>query len=236
MKNNITIIIILSAFLLSFQVRAQKEEQRRNTLVGHVKTTSGDPVKGAFLFADDELLNKKTNRKGNYRIKVKRGVDTISVYSDSRGSDYVKYTGQDTINFTLTGEFNASVSLPEEEEEYVDIGYGKVKKDELTTSVGSVREEKINQPHYTDIFSMIQGEVPGVTVRGNTITIRGIHSVTSSSEPLYVVDGVIARSILHINPINVESIDILKGAAATIYGVRGANGVIVINTKKARRK
>ncbi|MEA1886951.1 MAG: TonB-dependent receptor plug domain-containing protein [Bacteroidota bacterium] len=203
MMKNITIIIILTAFLVSFQTSAQKQKQAKKTVAGNVKTSSGDPVKGAFLFADGELLNKKTNRKGNYRIKIKKDVDTISVYSDSRGSECEKYSGQDTINFVLTGKFNASVSLPQEEEEYVDIGYGKVKRDELTTSVGSVREEKINQPHYTDIFSMIQGEVPGVTVRGNTITIRGIHSVTSSSEPLYVVDGVIVSSISHINPINV---------------------------------
>jgi len=189
-----------------------------------------------LLFVDGMSINTNTNRKGNYKIRIRKGTRTIAVYSDSRGSEEAQYTGQDTINFVLSGSFNARVSIPQEEEEYVDIGYGKVKRDNLTTSVGSVSKEKINQPHYTDIYTMIQGEVPGVTVSGNTIIIRGIHTINASNEPLFVVDGVIASSISHINPMDVESIDILKGASATIYGVNGANGVILINTKKARRK
>ena len=83
---------------------------------------------------------------------------------------------------------------------------------------------------------MIQGEVPGVTVTGERIIIRGIHTINAGTDPLFVVDGVIVSSISHINPIDVESIDILKGASATIYGINGANGVILISTKKAKRK
>ncbi len=235
MKNRAT-IIILAAFLVAFQPSTQKEQETRKTVSGHVKTQSGDPVKRALLFVDGMSINTNTNRKGNYKIRIRKGTRTIAVYSDSRGSEEAQYTGQDTINFVLSGSFNARVSIPQEEEEYVDIGYGKVKRDNLTTSVGSVSKEKINQPHYTDIYTMIQGEVPGVTVSGNTIIIRGIHTINASNEPLFVVDGVIASSISHINPMDVESIDILKGASATIYGVNGANGVILINTKKARRK
>lgn len=233
---NVATIIILAAFLVAFQASPQKRQHTRKTVSGHVMEVSGDPVKGAILFVDGKNMNKKTNRKGIYKIKVKDSARIIAVYAEHRGSDEALYSGQDSINFVLTGSFNARVYVPEKEDEYVDIGYGKVKRDDIATSVGSVRKEKINQPHYTDIFTMIQGEVPGVTVTGERIIIRGIHTINAGTDPLFVVDGVIVSSISHINPIDVESIDILKGTSATIYGVNGANGVILISTKKAKRK
>lgn len=233
----IVTIITLAAFMLAFKPSPQMQQDSRKTVSGHVITVSGDPVKGALLFVDGKNMNKKTNSKGIYKMKVKNSARTVAVYSESTGSDEALYTGQDTINFVLTGSFNAKVYIiPVQEDEYVDVGYGKVRRDELTTSVGSVSKKKINQPYYTDIYSMIQGEVPGVTVTGNRIIIRGIHTLNASTDPLFVVDGVIVSSISHINPMDVESIDILKGASAAIYGVNGANGVILINTKKAERK
>ena len=233
---NVATVIILATFLMAFQASPQKRQQTRKTINGHVIAISGDPVKGAILFVDGTNMNKRTNRKGIYKIKVKESARIIAAYSEQMGSDEAMYSGQDTINFVLTGSFNARVYIPEEDDEYVDIGYGKVKRDDLTTSVGSVRKEKINQPHYTDIYTMIQGEVPGVTVTGDRIIIRGIHTINASTDPLFVVDGVIVNSISYLNPHDVESIDILKGPSASIYSVNGANGVIHINTKKAKRK
>ena len=78
---------------------------------------------------------------------------------------------------------------------------------------------------------MIVGEVPGVIVSGTSIRIRGASSINASSEPLFIVDGAPTSSIGHISPRDVKSIDILKGSSAAIYGVRGANGVIVIKLK-----
>lgn len=231
---NVATLIILASFLVAFQSSPQKGT--RKTVTGHVITESGDNVQGASLFVDGKYMNKKTNRKGIYKIKIKDNARTIAVYSDSQGSDEALYIGQDTVNFVLSGSFNANVYITDEEGEYVDVGYGKVNRDDLTTTVGSVSKEKINQPFYSDIYTMIQGEVPGVTVTGDRIVIRGIHTLNANTEPLFVVDGVRVSSISHINPRDVESIDILKGASATIYGINGANGVILISTKKARRK
>ncbi|MDT8401403.1 MAG: TonB-dependent receptor plug domain-containing protein [Bacteroidales bacterium] len=235
MKKNI-IIIIFASVLIFLPLSAQEGKGGRKKLAGHVVTLTGDPVKGAMIFVDGKLINTGSNRKGIYKIKINPDSEIIAVLSESHGSEEALYMGQDSINFVLTGSFNASVFIPVEEEEYVDIGYGKVKRDQLTTSVGSVSKEKINQPHYTDIYSMIQGEVPGVTVTGERIIIRGIHTINANTDPLFVVDGVMASSISHINPMDVESIDILKGPAASIYGVNGANGVILINTRKAVRR
>jgi len=231
-----TIVIILAAFMVVFQTSAQKGSENRKRIAGYIVTHTGDPVKGALLFVDGTFTNTKSNRKGLFKIKIKNDSETVAVYSESHGSDEALYLGQDTINFVLSGSFNARVIIPVEEEDYVDIGYGKVKRDDLTTSVGSVSKEKLKQTHYQDIYTMIQGEIPGVTVSGNRIIIRGIHTINASTDPLFVVNGVRTSSISHINPIDVESIDILKGASASIYGVNGANGVILINTRKAKRK
>lgn len=230
-----TIILSLAAIFIALPLSSQEANEKSKKVAGQIVTHTGDPVKGAMIFVDGKLTGTKSNRKGNYRIRIRPGSETIAVLSESRGSEEALYLGQDTINFVLNGSFNARVIMPVEEEEYVDIGYGKIKRDELTTSVGSVSKEKISQPHYTDIYSMIQGEVPGVTVTGQRIIIRGIHTINANTDPLFVVDGVIASSIAHINPMDVESIDILKGPAASIYGVNSANGVILINTRKARR-
>ncbi|MGB8492241.1 MAG: TonB-dependent receptor plug domain-containing protein, partial [Bacteroidales bacterium] len=81
---------------------------------------------------------------------------------------------------------------------------------------------------------MISGEVPGVQVIGTRILIRGISTITAGTDPLFVVDGVPATSIDYIQPQTVRSIEVLKGSAATIYGSRGANGVILINLKNAK--
>ena len=84
---------------------------------------------------------------------------------------------------------------------------------------------------YRDIYEMIQGKCAGVQVTGRSITIRGKNSINLSTEPLFVVDGVAVEDVSHINPREVKNITVLKDSAASIYGVRGANGVILITLK-----
>ncbi|HCC72128.1 MAG TPA: hypothetical protein DEQ09_13395 [Bacteroidales bacterium] len=232
------IVLLILAVLASCSSRiATRDSQGRKKIVsGQVTNTSGGPVEGAIMFIDGKQTSYNTNSNGYYMMRVKGSTETISVFELNNGSEQVYYADQDTINFVLAGSFNAPLTISQMGKEYVDVGYGKVQKDNLTTSVGVVRKQKLDQTYYTDIYSMIQGEVPGVTVSGTRIIIRGIHTVNASTDPLFVVDGVRVSSISHINPINVESINILKGASASIYGVNGANGVILINTKKADRK
>jgi TonB-dependent SusC/RagA subfamily outer membrane receptor len=81
---------------------------------------------------------------------------------------------------------------------------------------------------------MIKGEVPGVQVNGTSITIRGTGSIMSSTEPLFIVDGIAVNQISDISPVEVKSIEVLKGASASIYGSRGANGVILIRRHSGR--
>lgn len=114
----------------------------------------------------------------------------------------------------------------------VNIGYGEQEKDQMTTSVSKIKNTRQSES-YSTIFEMIQGKCPGVQVNGERIIIRGIGTNSDATDPLYIVDGVQVSSISSIDPIMVDSIEVLKDAAsASIYGTQGANGVILITTKK----
>ena len=115
--------------------------------------------------------------------------------------------------------------------EELQIGYGTQTRDQITSSVSRV--DMPEHPHlYHNIYDMIVGRCPGVIVHGTSVTIRGTNSILGSTEPLYILDGTPIDSIDSINPNDVKSIDVLKDASATsIYGMRGANGVIIITTK-----
>ena len=122
---------------------------------------------------------------------------------------------------------------PREMEDPVNVGYTTVDRKNLTTSVSVVRPEDSPTP-YRNIYEMIQGKCAGVDVDGNKVTIRGVNSVNSSTDPLFVVDGVPQTGgVGWVNPNDVQSITVLKDAAScAIYGSRGANGVILIDLKK----
>lgn len=121
------------------------------------------------------------------------------------------------------------------EEEYINIGYGKVKKKDTATSVSSLDVERGSG--YTDIYEYIKGRFAGVDVVGTSIRIRGERSLLGSNEPLILVDGMETSDISDLSPEMVEKIDVLKDASSTaIYGSRGANGVILITTRRTSHK
>ena len=121
----------------------------------------------------------------------------------------------------------------------INVGYGTVDKSELTYSVNQLDIDEKDIVSYTDIWEYMRGRVPGVTIgpaeAGQTpsITIRGINSINLSTQPLIMVDGVETDDISFLNPNDVGSVSVLKDASASIYGTRGANGVILITTKSA---
>lgn len=117
------------------------------------------------------------------------------------------------------------------DEEYVNTGYGKVRKRDSASSVSSIEVKQGSG--YSDIYEYLKGRVPGLVVNGTSITIRGINSIMGSNEPLILVDNIEMDDISHIQPDMVERVDVLKDASSTaLYGVRGANGVILITTRK----
>jgi len=189
------------------------------------------PVAGALIVADGQSTGVLTRHNGTFKLKIRPGVLSLGVYTTNLGSAAMKYDGRSVVDFVLDGSVGLINFTPEtpDGERDINVGYGTIKKKNLTTDVGYIDGQKDENASYTNIYEMIQGKVPGVQVTGNKITIRGINSINSGTDPLFVVDGVVVNSIDNISPRQVESITVLKGSDAAIYGSRGAGGVILIS-------
>jgi TonB-dependent SusC/RagA subfamily outer membrane receptor len=212
------------------QTSSGQKAGKKVTITGVVTDINQKPVKGAAIFIDNVKTGAVTNKAGYYKVKADPDAREILAFSFTNGANKAEINGKTNVNLTLTDK---KIDLPQDagsdNEQLVNVGYGSVKKKDLTTSVSSIDGQHSQFVGYTNIYEMIRGRVPGVEVNGTSIVIRGVSSLTLSSEPLFVVDGVIVPSIDGIDPQMVESIEVLKGAAASIYGTQGGNGVILIN-------
>ena len=190
-----------------------------------------DPVIGANIMVKGTTNGTITDFDGNFELQAKVG-DVLVVSYMGYKSQEVKATAA-PMRITLVPD---NVML----EEVVAIGYGTMKKSDLTGSVASVKADELLKAPVSGLDQALQGRAAGVTVtsgsgqpgEGATIRIRGIGSAMGGNDPLYVVDGVITGDIKWLSPTDIKSMEILKDAsAAAIYGSRGANGVILITTK-----
>lgn len=151
----------------------------------------------------------------------------------------IQVDNQRVINVTISP---ATAQL----DEVVVVGYGTVRKSDLTGSVGSVNGEELNSVSQTSVDQVLQGRVAGVRITqtnaepggGFSVRIRGTNSITAGNEPLYVVDGLPGTNPLNsLNPSDIQSVEVLKDASATaIYGARGSNGVVIITTKQGKKE
>jgi TonB-dependent SusC/RagA subfamily outer membrane receptor len=226
----ITALISLMAFSLSLLSSGQKKTE----VTGFVKDSNQLPVKGAAIFIDDQASGKQTNNKGFYKIRIDPSSKMLRVLAADGRSAEMPYQGTNEINFILPLSFNAIGNVPDKPEttdDQVNVGYGSVRRKDLVSPVTSVDGEK-NQFVYKDIYEMLRGK-PGVQVNGTSVKVQGgANTLMSGTDPLFVVDGVTVSSIDFVMPESVKSIEILKGTSASIYGSRGANGVILITLKK----
>ena len=116
--------------------------------------------------------------------------------------------------------------------ETVDVGYGTQDKDKLTSSVSNLKVQKNDAQTYSSIYDYLRGRVPGVMVTSdNRIIIRGIGTNSDNTDPLILVDGVEMSDLSGLNPSDVDSVDVIKDGSSAIYGMWGANGVVIIKTK-----
>ena len=191
-----------------------------------------DPVIGANVMVKGSTTGTITDFDGNFSLQAKAG-DVLQVSFMGYKTQEVKVTGSGPMRITLVSD---NVQL----QEVVAIGYGTMKKSDLTGAVTSVSADQLLKAPVAGLDQALQGRAAGVTVTSNsgqpgegaTIRIRGIGSATGQNDPLYVVDGVITGDIKWLSPTDIKSMEILKDAsAAAIYGSRGANGVILITTK-----
>ena len=208
--------------------------QKKTEITGRVIDTNQKPVARASVFIDN-VQTGKTNGKGVYKVKTTPDAKTIKVISSGGQVVELPVEGRQEINFSMPAGFSA-VKNPEQkveaEDEMVNVGYQSVSQKGLTTSVTKIDGRKQNIV-YKDIYEMLRGK-PGVQVNGKSVTIQGVSSIMSGTEPLYVVDGVVVNDVDNIPPQQVRSIEILKGPSASIYGSRGANGVILITLEGAK--
>ncbi|WP_051666737.1 TonB-dependent receptor [Pedobacter sp. R20-19] len=209
------------------------------TVKGKITDDKGETLVGVIVKVKNTTLVTTTDANGAFSITIPSGTtNPILVIS------YVGYTTQEV---PVNGRTNITIQIKNavnDLEEIVVVGYNTVKKSDLTGAVVSVGAEEIRSRPVTNALQAIQGKAAGVDITSNerpgqlgSILIRGVRSLTASNSPLYVVDGIPlqAGGIEAINPNDIESIDILKDASATaIYGSRGANGVVLVTTKKGK--
>ncbi len=207
-------------------------------ITGKVTDSNGDALVAVTVYEQGNTANGTiSGPDGTFKITVKNN-NAVLVFSCLGYTDFTKEVGTAlTVNAVLENDV-----MMLEGAEVVSVGYGTVAKRDLTGSVSSVSMETLTKTPITNFDQALTGRVAGVVVTtgdgqvGSSahIVIRGNNSLTQSSEPLYVIDGFLSESSMatSINPSDIESIDILKDASATaIYGARGANGVVVIQTK-----
>ena len=238
MKRNATFKVLLMfivGLFLSVNTFAQQI-----VVKGIVKDTTGEPIIGANVIVKGTTNGTITDFDGNFLLNANKG-DIIII-------SFIGYRSQEA-----QAAASMNIILKDDTElldEVVVIGYGSVKKDDLSGSVVAIKAEEMNKGAVTSPQELIMGKVPGLSVSqgdgapgaGSTIRIRGGASLNASNDPLIVIDGIpvsndaapgTPNALATINPNDIETFTVLKDASATaIYGSRASNGVIIIQTKK----
>jgi TonB-linked SusC/RagA family outer membrane protein len=194
---------------------------------GTVTDETNNPLPGVNVLVRGTTLGTTTDLNGIYKIRVS-DPSAVLVFSFIGYSIVERPVGiQTSVNISLEPDMRAL-------DEVVVIGYGSVKKSDLTGAVSSISKKEIGDRQVSDLASLIQGRAPGVDVSQGTIRIRGITSF-NNTDPLVVIDGFIGGNMSSVNANDIENIEILKDASSTaIYGSRGANGVILVTTKMGK--
>ncbi len=238
MKKSKALLIFLLVFITTGFTEGQESSQKV-MITGVVADINQKAVYGASIMVDGVRSNKITDKKGKYKIKVNSTAQKIGILTTPPAKAEELITGRSVINFTL--DTLIVKQIPGQRgaygEEEVNIGYGTEKRKNLSTSVSKIDARKERYASYNSIYDLLRGEIAGVQVDGKSIRIRQASSQVASNEPLIVVDGTPVNSIDGILPQMVRSIEVLKGSAASIYGSRGSNGVILISLtdpKKAK--
>jgi TonB-linked SusC/RagA family outer membrane protein len=225
--------LIMQAGVLDTQASAPFPDQQKE-IRGRVTDATGNPLPGVNVIEKGTINGAVTTSDGTFVLTVSSARSVITLSFVGYVSQEVTVGDQTSLNITLA---EAVTGL----DEIVVIGYGTAKKKDLTGSVSSVKSEALMATAPTSIQKALLGKTAGVLIaQGNlvnssaTIRVRGNRSVTATNDPLFVIDGIPSTGGMEtINPSDVESIEILKDASATaIYGSRGANGVIIVTTKK----
>ena len=222
LENNVIVISPFSA-------------QQQNKLTGTVTDAStNEPIVGAIVSVEGTTIGVQTDVNGHFSLNLPKSNVVIKVAFMGYLSEKVTLKGQTKIDIKLTSDVKRL-------DEVVVVGYGTVRKRDLTGTVSSMKTEELVKSPAGNVMESVQGKISGVDIirssgaagAGISITVRGNRSINAGNDPLYIVDGIQYSNIQDVNPNDILSMDILKDASTTaIYGSRGANGVISITTKR----
>ena len=214
-----------------------QEVQQDRTVSGTITDENGEPIIGASVMVTETNQGTITDMDGKFSVNASKGNHLK-----------VSYIGYETQEVTVGNRQSIRIILKEEStalDEVVVVGYGTMKKKEMTSAISHISAKDLNHISSLDASMLLQGKVSSVSVsntavadpnQSGSIQIRGISSRNAGLGPLFVIDGVPEGDMTNINPEDIESIDVLKdGAASAIYGTRGSNGVVLVNLKKGAR-
>lgn len=213
--------------------------QQGGNISGIITDTNGDPVPGATVMVKGTSVGTVSDATGAYTIKIPDHGEILIFSFVGMATQEINVRGKSVLNVTMQGE---TIGI----EEVVAVGYGTIKKSDLTSAIAKVAGEELEARPVSRVDQALQGQLAGVQVQQSggkpgknaNIRIRGIGSITAGIDPLYVIDGfpVDGETFANMNLANIESIEVLKDAAsASIYGSRGSNGVIIVTTRRGRK-
>jgi TonB-linked SusC/RagA family outer membrane protein len=227
-----------------FHVKAYESKMHTTTAIsklapvvisGLITNEQGEPLAGANILLKGTKKGTTADANGNFRLELSD--------AEKNGRLIISFVGYESQEVATQGRTTINVVLKTSNtlDEVVVVGYGSIKKSDLTGSVSSVKAEQIAAYPAAGLTQALQGRAPGVQVQSNNgdpgatfkLRIRGASSINASSDPLFVVDGFVGGQLPP--PEDIESIEVLKDASATaIYGSRGANGVVMVTTKQGK--
>jgi TonB-dependent SusC/RagA subfamily outer membrane receptor len=231
MKIKLFVLLLLSVVSV-FSISAQNSN-KKVTITGTVLDAAQSPMANAIIMVDGQKTSSMTDVRGAYKIKVKPTASKLGIFSFGSGIIEQEINGRTQIDFTFGKLTNKPQTDPNNPagEQATDVGYGEVKKKYTTSEVKKIDGTNKKYASYSSIYNMIEREVSGVRFNGSSLIIQGSKDLFGDVSALIVVDGVPMDAVPDIPPTSVKSIEVLKGAAASIYGSRGYGGVLVIKTK-----
>lgn len=226
--------LLILLFFLGFSVFAQAQKTRQIT--GKVVEAENSlPIPGVSIILKGTATGTTTDNDGKYAINIPDDSNQFLIFS------FIGYM-QQTVEVGNKSEINLNLQSDITRlNEIVVVGYGEMKKRDVTGAIVSLKTEDLTKIPTTNVMESLQGKVAGVDITRNSgqagagvsVTVRGNRSITANNNPLFIVDGIQYNTIQDLNPNDIESMEVLKDASTTaIYGSRGANGVIIITTKK----
>ena len=225
-------MLLFAVSLIAMTAGAQStDETNAVPFNGIVCDQAGEPVKNVKVYVKSAKLYTYSDRKGRFGLTNVGPTDTLHLRVKKLNYD-IPVEGRRSIKIWLADQPNYKAA---EDQELVDVGYGFVKRREFTGVSNAISGDELRRSGQTSLWTALQGRIPGLIIEadnfgGADVMIRGRNTLTGPTTPLFIIDGMVVESLDFVNLYDVDYVEVLK--EASIYGSRGANGVIIVHTKR----